>query len=200
MNIIKRIEYLKKLLNKNNYLYYIKQNPKLSDGEYDTYFRELVKLENLYPQYKDIDSPTYRIGAEPSTEFKIIKHLQPMMSLSDCFNEEEFHSWHNRNSKILENQNFEMVSELKIDGLAISLIYENSKLKTAATRGDGKEGEDVTSNARTIKSIPLNLNKNIPGNIEIRGEVFISKSQFTSLNIEREKNNLPKYSNPRNCA
>jgi len=200
MDIIKRIKYLKKLLNKNNYLYYIKQNPELSDGEYDTYFRELLKLENLYPQYKDIDSPTHRIGAKPSTEFKITKHLQPMMSLSDCFNEEEFHTWHNRNSKILKNQNFEMVSELKIDGLAISLIYENSKLKTASTRGNGNEGEDVTSNARTIKTIPLNLNKNIPGNIEIRGEVFISKSQFTTLNIEREKNNLPKYSNPRNCA
>jgi len=200
MNIIKRIEYLKKLLNKNNYLYHIKQNPELTDSVYDTYFRELVKLENLYPQYKDIDSPTHRIGAEPSTEFKITKHLQPMMSLTDCFNEEEFHSWHNRNSKILENQNFEMVSELKIDGLAISLIYENSKLKTASTRGDGNEGEDITPNARTIKSIPLNLNKNFPGTIEIRGEVFISKSQFTSLNIEREKNNLPKYSNPRNCA
>ena len=200
MDIVKRIEYLKKLLNKNNYLYYIKQNPELTDSEYNTYFRELIKLENLYPQYKDIDSPTHRIGAEPSTEFKIIEHLQPMMSLSDCFNEDEFHTWHNRNSKILENQNFEMVSELKIDGLAISLIYENGKLKTAATRGDGNEGEDVTSNARTIRSIPLNLNKNIPGNIEIRGEVFISKSQFSILNEEREKNNLPKYSNPRNCA
>jgi len=200
MDIVKRIEYLKKLLNKNNYLYYIKQNPELTDSEYNSYFRELVKLENLYPQYKDIDSPTHRIGAEPSTEFKIIEHLQPMMSLSDCFNEEEFYTWHNRNSKILENQNFEMISELKIDGLAISLIYENGKLKTAATRGDGNEGEDVTSNARTIRSIPLNLNKNIPGNIEIRGEVFISKSQFSILNEEREKNNLPKYSNPRNCA
>ena len=106
MDIVKRIKYLKKLLNKNNYLYYIKQNPELSDGEYDTYFRELLKLENLYPQYKDIDSPTHRIGAEPSTEFKITRHLQPMMSLSDCFNEEEFHTWHNRNSKILKNQNF----------------------------------------------------------------------------------------------
>ena len=200
MDIVKRIEYLKKLLNKNNYLYYIKQNPELTDSEYNSYFRELVKLENLYPQYKDIDSPTHRIGAEPSTEFKIIEHLQPMMSLSDCFNEEEFYTWHNRNSKIQENQNFEMISELKIDGLAISLIYENGKLKTAATRGDGNEGEDVTSNARTIRSIPLNLNKNIPGNIEIRGEVFISKSQFSILNEEREKNNLPKYSNPRNCA
>ena len=200
MDIVKRIEYLKKLLNKNNYLYYIKQNPELTDSEYDAYFRELVKLENVHPQYKDIDSPTHRIGAEPSTEFKIIEHLQPMMSLSDCFNEEEFYTWHNRNSKILENQKFEMVSELKIDGLAISLVYENGKLKTASTRGDGKEGEDVTPNARTIRSIPLNLNKNIPGNIEIRGEVFISKSQFSILNAEREKNNLPKYSNPRNCA
>ena len=200
MDIVKRIEYLKKLLNKNNYLYYIKQNPELTDSEYDAYFRELVKLENVHPQYKDIDSPTHRIGAEPSTEFKIIEHLQPMMSLSDCFNEEEFYTWHNRNSKILENQNFEMVSELKIDGLAISLVYENGKLKTASTRGDGNEGEDVTPNARTIRSIPLNLNKNIPGNIEIRGEVFISKSQFSILNAEREKNNLPKYSNPRNCA
>ena len=200
MDIVKRIEYLKKLLNKNNYLYYIKQNPELTDSEYDTFFRELIELESLYPQYKDIDSPTLRIGSEPSTEFKIIEHLQPMMSLSDCFNAEEFHTWHNRNAKILENQNFEMVSELKIDGLAISLVYENGKLKTAATRGDGNEGEDITSNARTIKSIPLNLNKNIPGNIEIRGEVYISKSQFTNLNLEREKNNLPKYSNPRNCA
>ena len=106
MDIVKRIEYLKKLLNKNNYLYYIKQNPELTDSEYDTYFRELLKLENLYPQYKDIDSPTHRIGAKPSTEFKITKHLQPMMSLSDCFNAEEFHTWHNRNAKILENQNF----------------------------------------------------------------------------------------------
>jgi DNA ligase (NAD+) len=200
MDPVERIKYLKKIINKNSYLYYIKQNPVITDSEYDIYFRELINLESSYPYLKEIDSPTNRIGAVPSDEFNTVKHINPMLSLSDCFSEEEFYKWYDRNAKIINEKNFEMISELKIDGLAISLLYENSVLKTASTRGDGTIGEDVSSNARTINSIPLVLNHDIQGTIEVRGEVFISISEFQKLNHEREKNNTQKYSNPRNCA
>ena len=200
MNAKERINYLKKIINKNSYLYYIKQNPEISDNEYDIYFRELIDLENSHPDLKDAGSPTNRIGSEPSNEFKTITHIEPMLSLNDCFSEEEFHKWYDRNFKANNQIDFEMISELKIDGLAISLVYENSILKSASTRGDGITGEDVTKNAQTINSIPLVLNENIPGIIEIRGEVFIPISEFEKLNEEREIQNLTKYSNPRNCA
>ena len=200
MNPKERINYLIKIINKNSYLYYIKENPEISDSEYDQYFRELIELENSHPDLFRSDSPTQRIGAEPSKEFNTISHIEPMLSLSDCFSESEFYKWHERNAKIIGEHDFELISELKIDGLAISLVYENGILKSASTRGDGYNGEDVTSNARMINSIPLALNKNIPGIIEIRGEVFISISEFENLNNKRETNNLPKYSNPRNCA
>ena len=200
MNAKERINYLKKIINKNSYLYYIKQNPEISDNEYDIYFRELIDLETSHPDLKDADSPTNRIGSEPSNEFETITHIEPMLSLNDCFSEEEFHKWHERNLKVINQVNVEMISELKIDGLAISLVYENSILKSASTRGDGITGEDVTKNAQTINSIPLVLNENIPGIIEIRGEVFIPISEFEKLNKEREIHNLTKYSNPRNCA
>jgi len=200
MDPVERIKYLKKIINKNSYLYYIKQNSEITDSEYDIYFRELLNLENSYPDLKEIDSPTNRIGSVPSAEFNTVKHIEPMLSLSDCFSEEEFYKWYDRNTKIINEKNFEMISELKIDGLAISLLYENSVLKTASTRGNGILGEDVSANARTINSIPLVLNHDIEGIIEIRGEVFISFSEFQKLNDEREKNNTQKYSNPRNCA
>ena len=200
MNAKERINYLKKIINKNSYLYYIKQNPEISDKEYDIYFRELIDLEISHPDLKDADSPTNRIGSEPSNEFETITHIEPMLSLNDCFSEEEFYKWYERNLKAINQLNVEMISELKIDGLAISLVYENSILKSASTRGDGIKGEDVTKNAQTINSIPLVLNENIPGIIEIRGEVFIPISEFEKLNKEREIQNLTKYSNPRNCA
>ena len=168
MDPVERIKYLKKIINKNSYLYYIKQNPDITDNEYDIYFRELINLESSYPYLKEIDSPTNRIGAVPSDEFNTVKHIDPMLSLSDCFSEEEFYKWYDRNAKIINEKNFEMISELKIDGLAISLLYENSVLKTASTRGDGTTGEDVSSNARTINSIPLVLNHAIKGTIERR--------------------------------
>lgn len=198
----RRIQELREIINHHNHLYYVLDNPKISDSEYDKLMRELIELESQFPELTTPDSPTQRIGGEPLAAFKRVTHREAMISLADAFNEGELRDFHRRVTAIVGNQ-VEYVVELKIDGLAISLTYENGILVTAATRGDGTVGEDVTQNVKTIKSIPLRLNVpsgNTPSLIEVRGEIYLPKEGFRKLNQEREDMELPTFANPRNAA
>ena len=191
-----RIDYLVELLNEANYNYHVLDNPTIEDQEYDKYLRELYTLEEKFPELVRNDSPTKKIGGEVIDEFKKVTHDKPMMSLSNVFNEEEIRASDERIKK--EGITPEYVCELKIDGLSVSLKYEKGKLVSAATRGDGIVGEDITHNAKTIKTIPLKLKKEI--DIEVRGEIYMSKKVLAELNEERTKNNEPLLKNARNAA
>ncbi|NLL99501.1 MAG: NAD-dependent DNA ligase LigA, partial [Tepidanaerobacter sp.] len=172
------------------------------DAEYDKLMRELIDLESQFPELVTPDSPTQRIGGEPLPAFERVTHREAMISLADAFNEGELRDFHRRVAAAVGEQ-VEYVVELKIDGLAISLTYENGILVTAATRGDGTVGEDVTQNVKTIKSVPLRLNlppDKTPPLIEVRGEIYIPKEDFLKLNQEREDMELPTFANPRNAA
>lgn len=194
-NIKKRIDYLIEIITKANKEYYLEDNPSLSDQEYDRYMQELISLENRYPNLKRDDSPTVKVGAKIQDKFNKVIHKISMLSLGNVFNEEEIRLFDER---IRKEDNPEYVCELKIDGLAISLTYEKGILVRGATRGDGVTGEDITENVRTIKSIPLVLNKEI--DIEVRGEIYMSKASLAKLNEEREKKGEPLFQNCRNAA
>ena len=196
MDVIKRIEELTKILNDANYNYYILDNPTISDQEFDKYLRELTELEMEYPDLKNDNSPTLRVGGGVIEGFDKVEHLTPMLSISDVFNEEEILAFVNRIKD--EGFNPSYVCELKIDGLSVSLQYKNGKLVRAATRGNGVIGDDITNNVKTIKTIPLVLNEDI--DIEVRGEIYMSKNTLKTLNDEREKNGLPILQNCRNAA
>lgn len=191
-----RYNELVELLNKANYEYHVLDNPTITDQEFDKYLRELINIEKEYPELVRDDSPTQKIGGEVIDGFKKIKHDIPMLSLSNVFNESEIMEFDNKISKEGFHPNY--VCELKIDGLSVSLKYKNGKFVSAATRGDGVVGEDITHNAKTIKSIPLRLNKDI--DIEVRGEIFMSKKVLADLNKLRKEQNLPLFQNCRNAA
>lgn len=191
-----RIEELKNIINKANYEYYTLDNPTLSDYEYDYLMKELIDLETLYPEYKTIDSPSNRVGGKILDKFVKVTHKKEMKSLGDIFNYEELYSYVDSVSKVTHDIDYSL--ELKIDGLAVSLIYENGYLKEASTRGDGIVGEDITNNAKTITSIPLKLKENI--NIEVRGEIYLSKDNFNKINEARKLNNEELFKNERNAA
>lgn len=196
MDIKTRITQLSELLNKYNYEYYILDKPTVSDSEYDRLMQELISLEEKYPEYKDNSSPTSRVGSEVLSGFNKVTHKRPMLSLGNVFSESDIIKFDERIKK--EGFNPEYVCEFKIDGLAISLIYEKGKLVQGLTRGDGKVGEDITSNIKTIKSIPLKLTKDI--DIEVRGEIYIDKKEFFRINKEREKLGQELFQNCRNLA
>ena len=177
-----RINELVELLNEANYNYHVLDNPTITDQEFDKYLRELIILEEKYPEYARDDSPTKRIGGEVLEGFQKHTHKIPMMSLSNVFNEDEIREFDKRIKK--DSVNPEFVCELKIDGLSVSLNYEHGVLISAATRGDGVTGEDITNNVKTIKSIPLSLKKDI--SIEVRGEIFMPKKVLHDLNLRRE--------------
>lgn len=191
-----RIDELVNILNEANYNYHVLDNPTITDQEYDKYLMELYQLEEKYPELIRDDSPTKRVGGEVLDKFDKVTHDKPMMSLSDVFNEEEIVAFDNRIKK--EGINPSYVCELKIDGLSVSLKYEKGIFKSAATRGNGVVGEDITNNVKTIKSVPLRLNK--PIDIEVRGEIFMSKKTLVELNEKREKEGLPLFKNCRNAA
>jgi len=195
-NVKNRIDELIKILNKASYEYYALDNPTITDQEYDSLMDELIRLETNHPTLVRSDSPTVRIGTEVISEFKKVTHEIPMMSLGDVFNEEEIISFDEKIRKVINNP--EYVCELKIDGLSVSLLYENGKLVRGATRGDGTIGEDITHNVRTIKNVPLSLPKDI--NIEVRGEIYMPKASFEKLNEERSKKGEKEFANPRNAA
>lgn len=192
---------LRDALNRANRLYYVEQAPELSDSEWDAMLRELQTLEAEHPELLTADSPTQRVGAPTAEGFQEVVHPSPMLSLSNVFDREELEAWHRRVREYVEIDQFDMSCELKIDGLAIAIRYENGVLVQAATRGDGVRGEDVTANIRTIKSIPLRLaGDNVPAALEVRGEVFFPISAFERFNAERAEQGLQTYVNPRNSA
>ena len=205
-----RAKELRALLNKANYSYYVLDSPDIDDAVYDQLYRELIEIENLHPSLITDDSPSQRLGGITSKGFKNIEHNIPLLSLDNAFNITELESWYARINKLISSENKKMkeannpklICELKIDGNAISLRYENGILTKAATRGDGKTGEDITTNIRTISTIPLRLLlKNPPSWIEIRGEAFMPNNVFNKLNIERKNSGQPLFANPRNsCA
>ena len=205
-----RIKELRALLNKANYSYYVLDSPEIDDAVYDQLYRELIEIENIHPSLITDDSPSQRLGGIPSKGFKNVEHNIPLLSLDNAFNVNEVETWYGRISKLIssENKNIkkvddpELICELKIDGNAISLRYENGILTRAATRGDGKTGEDITTNIRTISTIPLRLLlENPPSWVEIRGEAFMPNNIFNKLNIERKNTDQPLFANPRNsCA
>lgn len=195
-DIKNKIEELRKTLEYHSYRYYVLDNPEIPDSEYDKLMKELEKLEKKYPEYFDPNSPTQRVGGAPLKEFNQVRHNVPMLSLQDVFSFEELKDWDRRVRSELSE--VEYVVELKIDGLSVCLSYENGVLKTAATRGDGVVGEDVTQNVRTIKSVPLKINYLNP--LEVRGEVYMPKDAFEKLNIQREEMEEPLFANPRNAA
>lgn len=193
---IERMNYLIKILEEANYNYYVLDDPKITDQEYDAYYRELETIEKIHPEWVSDTSPTKKVGGEVIDEFKKVEHKIPMLSLGDVFNEEEIVDFLTR----IENSNIHSpyVCELKIDGLSVSLHYEQGILKTAATRGNGIVGEDITHNVKTIKSIPLKLKE--PLNIEVRGEIFMGKETLANINKERIEKGEKPLQNPRNAA
>lgn len=195
-NIPERIKYLCEVLNKANVEYYVNDNPTLTDNEYDSLMDELIKLEKDYPEYKLNNSPTSKVGNEVIAEFKKVTHPTPMFSLADVFNYDEVRDFDAKVRKEVGEVAYSC--ELKMDGLAVSLIYKDGAFVSAATRGDGVIGEDITHNVRTIKKLPLTLHKKI--DLEVRGEIYMQKKVFHSLNEEREQRNLPLFQNPRNAA
>ena len=191
-----RIDELVNILNEANYNYHVLDNPTITDQEYDKYLRELINLEEKYPEFIREDSPTKKVGGEVLSEFVKHTHKIPMMSLSNVFNEEEIREFDKRIKK--EGIIPEYVCELKIDGLSVSLNYEDGVLVSAATRGDGVVGEDITNNVKTIKTVPLRLKE--PISIEVRGEIYMPKKSLEELNIRRAANNEPLFQNCRNAA
>ena len=192
------ISKLVSLLNKYSYDYYVEDNPQISDTEYDTLYKQLEKLEENHPEYILENSPTQRVGDRVLDEFEKITHKIPMLSLSNTFSTEDLRDFDARVSKLVPGHNVEYICELKIDGLAISIKYEDGRLVSAATRGDGSVGEDVTENIKTIFSIPKVLKDN--KTFEVRGEVYLPRKSFELLNSERESNNEVLFANPRNAA
>ena len=196
MDTKKRILELIEILNKASYEYYTKDDPTITDQEYDRYMQELIKLENENPDLIMENSPTQKVGGEVIEEFNKIYHDIPLLSLSNVFNEKDIINFDNKIKKEINNPKY--VCELKLDGLSVSLKYKNGQLVSGATRGNGIVGEDITHNVKTIKDIPLKLNQNI--DIEVRGEIYMSKKAFAELNIKRSQENLELFKNPRNAA
>ncbi|HPD44473.1 MAG TPA: NAD-dependent DNA ligase LigA, partial [Dysgonamonadaceae bacterium] len=195
-----RIEWLREQLHQHNYNYYVLSQPTISDVEFDQMMRELMDLEAKYPEYYDPTSPSLRIGSDINKNFTQVEHRYPMLSLQNTYSEGEVADFYNRVKKAL-NEDFEIVCELKFDGTSISLIYEHKRLVRAVTRGDGKVGDDVTDNVRTIRSVPLILRgDDVPDYIEARGEVLMPWKVFEQLNKEREEQEEPLFANPRNAA
>ena len=196
----RRIAELRKDLNYHNHRYYVLDDPVASDAEYDLLMRELRSLEDEHPELVTSESPTQRVGAAPASGFSQVQHSIPMLSLANAFNREELEAWHRRVKSLLDDADFAMVCELKIDGLAVNLRYQDGVLAKGATRGDGSVGEDVTQNIRTIRSIPVSLLGGPPPHLEVRGEVYLPIDDFNRLNEERARQGEPLYANPRNTG
>lgn len=198
----KKIESLREELEEHNYRYYVLAEPVISDYEYDKLMQELIELEKKYPEFITPTSPTQRVGGEPTKEFPTYQHSRPMLSLSNTYNEAELRDFDRRVKNILGDSSYEYVTELKLDGAAVSLIYKDGYFFAGATRGDGFQGDEITNNLKTIRAIPLKLrtNKKELQNIEVRGEVFMKHSDFLKINSEKELAGEKLFANPRNAA
>ncbi len=199
-SVEKRIAALRSEIEEHNRRYYEEAAPTISDREYDRLYRELLDLEERYPQFLTLDSPTRRVGEAPLKAFSQIVHSVPMLSLDNTYSEEEVGAFYRRMEKLLPNEKIPVVVEPKVDGVAVSLLYEEGRLQYAATRGDGTTGDDITQNIRTIRSVPEQLKNGAPRLFEVRGEVFMTKDGFARLNAERSEAGLPVFANPRNSA
>ena len=195
-DVKKRVEKLHDLLNQYSYEYYVQDNPSVPDSEYDKLLHELIEIEEKYPEFKSTDSPTVRVGGEAQSSFEKVNHDTPMLSLGNAFNEEDLRKFDQRIRDSIGQ--VEYMCELKIDGLAVSLKYENGRLVQGLTRGDGTTGEDITENLRTIHAIPLKIKE--PLNFEVRGEAYMPRRSFIHLNNEKEENGEQPFANPRNAA
>ncbi len=184
----------------HNQRYYNDDAPVISDGQYDALMRELRDLEADYPECRTANSPTQMVGGSASDRFPQVEHPIPMLSLANAFSREDLEAWHRRVTDLLDGQRFRMVAELKIDGLAVRLVYRNGEFVLGATRGNGQTGEDVTHNLRQVRSIPHTLTGNFPAVVEARGEVYLPLDSFRRMNQERERNGEPLYANPRNTG
>ena len=197
----KRIEKLTEQVNHHNHLYYQESRTEISDYDFDKLLEELIQLENEFPQFRYPDSPSQRVGGTVTKEFETVEHDFPMLSLSNTYNEEELLEFDKRVAKGLNDQAYEYFCELKFDGVAISLLYEEGYLTRATTRGDGTRGDDITHNAKTIRTLPLSIKKEqLPTRFEVRGEVFMPRTVFNKLNRQREEQDEALMANPRNAA
>ena len=201
----RRIAFLRDALHQHNYRYFVQDDPVISDAEYDRMMKELIELETSWPQFSSPDSPSARVGSPPLDKFNTVAHSVPMMSLDKGFNEHDLISFDQRVRKLLNSETDVLyTAEPKIDGVAVELVYEDGVLTMASTRGDGVSGEVITANVKTIHTVPLRLLRTplqaIPKLLEVRGEIFISRNNFKSLNTERAAQNLPPFANPRNAA
>ncbi|MBI2349996.1 MAG: NAD-dependent DNA ligase LigA [Deltaproteobacteria bacterium] len=202
--IKKELLRLRQEIEKHNYRYYVLDDPLVSDAEYDHLFRRLLDLEKQHPELASLDSPTQRVGAPPLEKFATVRHTLPMLSLNNANNQEEMEEFEERIQRFLKSSHpIEYVVEPKIDGVAVELVYDQGRFVVGSTRGDGINGEDITQNLKTIRSIPLTLpreRKRFPQRLEVRGEVFLSRTAFQRLNREREEEGQPVFANPRNAA
>ncbi len=202
-NIIREMAELRKIIREHDYAYYVLDTPKVEDAEYDRLMQRLLRLEKENPELVTSDSPTQRVGGAVAAGFSRVAHSRPLLSLANVFSIGELYAFHDRARKLLGTDDIEYVVELKIDGLAISLVYEDGQLVRGATRGDGIFGEDVTGNVRTIRSIPLTIAGgagDIPQQLDVRGEVYMPRPEFERLNRERAERGEPVFANPRNAA
>ena len=195
----KRIAQLREEIEAHNRRYY-EEAPTIEDREYDKLYRELLDLEARFPQFASPDSPTQRVGGKPLEAFAQVTHRVPMLSLDNTYSETEVADFYRRMQKLLPNEKIPVVVEPKVDGVAVSLLYEKGRLRYAATRGDGTVGDDITQNVRTIKTVPAQLKGSAPDVLEVRGEVYMNKNGFAKLNAERAEAGLPEFANPRNSA
>ncbi len=196
----RRIEELRGQIEYHNYRYHVLDDPEISDADFDQLMRELRELEEAHPEFQSPDSPTQKVGGSPLETFEVVNHPRPMLSLSNVFNEEELRAWHRRASAMLGRSDFALVAEPKMDGFACALTYENGRLARAATRGNGVQGENITPNVKTIKSVPWQLT-NVPAErLEARGEIFLTKSGFERVNEEQGAAGERLFANPRNAA
>ena len=202
--IKKRVEKLREEIEYHNYRYYVLDQPEISDAQYDRMMRELEKLEQEHPELRSPNSPTQRVGAPPLEAFEIVRHTLPMLSLANAFDENEARDFDKRVKKFLgSSADVEYVVEPKLDGLAVELVYNQGHLAVGSTRGDGVNGENITQNLRTIKTIPLQLIRKeipVPEKLEVRGEVIIQLEKFKELNRKRDEIGESSFANPRNAA
>ncbi|MBT8320207.1 MAG: NAD-dependent DNA ligase LigA, partial [Eudoraea sp.] len=200
MSIKESIEALRNELREHNYRYYVLDQPSISDYEFDMKLKELQKLENENPEYQDLNSPTQRVGGQVTKNFQTVVHQYRMFSLDNSYSREELLDWERRIQRILGDVEVAFTCELKYDGASISLTYEEGKLVRALTRGDGFQGDDVTTNIKTIRSIPLKLKGDYPPKFDIRGEIILPIAGFEQMNQERIIAGEDPYMNPRNTA